>query len=453
MSGTLPSTPTPGAGQGRTRIRRVTAIFVITFVVLAAVLSPLLWSYVVERQNTSHEAAPGLSTGLQALGLVESTLPDQTNQTWTLFSTIGIASAVPFTPWIIGGYGTNATNSSWSTLWACNELPLPSVWNASALPARTGNLSDGRAPFWQFMFVSGSGSGGLVFAIGSYTSGLVRVVGPLTQTDSCIEELGMGAGSSYPPEALPDLATNVAGPLAYKVVHRLDPQYASYSVIWTSGWALMANDGWGSAVYSFGAGWDADFYECDQEGVVPPASSIIAWHISIGLQNGTPTASAALGVEFNCTLPSYVLTAAEGGISDQGAAHLASVDLNVTGLMRGAYAPETQGLAAWMVDPEIFGSGGLPEGVSPDSCLQWVASPSACDAPASGWYAVLVSPSGSWLDSYGLIGGSPGWADPGVPIVTGETLEVLATTPVDGLSFGFSAETSSPSIQTNSVGL
>jgi hypothetical protein len=64
-----------------------------------------------------------------------------------------------------------------------------------------------------------------------------------------------------------------------------------------------------------------------------------------------------------------------------------------------------------------------------------------CTPPAQGWYAVLLSPNGSWLDSYPSVSNGSAWSVAGVPLSHGDVLLFVGATgtPADatfGTSYG-----------------
>ena len=400
----------------------------------------------------------GLATGLGALTTIEEELDQKVSRSWTLFSVIGVASRSPYTPWVIGGnFGSLADSftSALATMWACGSLPTPSVWNVSGLSDRSENLTNGFAPFWQFMFVNESSPGELVFALGTYVNGSVRVIAPLYQSNSCIQALGMGPGFGLPPFSEPDLDTNIAGPLAYSAISEYDAGFGPYAVLWTDGVPLIANNGWESTLAGYGSAWGVTLTACGLAGSPPPLSPVTSWHVGVESENGTPTAGGVISTQFNCTLPEYRVTFGTVDIASTGVESSATMAVGVSALAKDAYVNNSQGVAAWMTLPQLRDSAGEPLPASADLCTAWILAAGSCRPPQSGWYAVLESPSGGWLDSYGLLDGSPGWEAPNVQIVSNETLVLLSSEPLSGSDddFALLPEVTSPQIQSSTVSL
>jgi hypothetical protein len=416
------------APPGRGFISRRGKIWVVATLATAAVTivaatSPLWW--VTLERPSDQDSHPGSVTGLQALDLVESLLHDRSSVSWEIFSDLGIAAHSSFTPWVVGS-GSSANNSS-VAMWACGSLGIVSVWNVSALPNRTGDLYDGFAPFWQFMFVNESGPGEFVFAIGTYDHGSVEAVLPLPETNPCIVALGLGSLTSLPPLAQPNLDTNVAGPLAFSYLQAPVSRLGLYAVLWTDGWVVVYNNGWGSYEYQYGASWGSDFYECGITGYSPTANSTVLVSAAEETQNGTPTVGLGLTTQGNCTLSEYNVSTKIGQNSARGSGYYVNLTLTVEGFALGKFVNDLPGLAAWTLHPDISLSNGSTEPVATDLCTGWTASPASCPPPTKGWYAVLTSPTGGWIDSFGFVNGSAEWVAPNPPLFSNETLTVVSS--------------------------
>lgn len=439
------------------KVRVIVAAVAVATIMVVAGLATVWWLGSVGSSHGQPSHA-GMATGLSALIVVEASLASTTSESWALFSALGIASHTPYTPGTLGGNLSASANLA--AMESCGSLPFPSIWNVSGLPDREGNLTDGYAPFWQFLFENESGPGVFDFAIGVYVAGSIHVAAPLVESNSCIQALGFSVYTSSFPLAQPNLETDVGGPLAYANVSRWYSLGSPYAVLWTDGWSMISNNGWESFAGGGGQAWGVTFYTCGQTGVEPPLSSWIAWHTDVETQNGTPEGGAVIATQFICTQSEYNVTMGNGGTSVLGSDFATSLTLGVSGSYHGRFGnvsdlKDTQGIAAWMVLPEVFNASQVPLPLAYDTCPAWVPGIGSCAAPTSGWYAVLLSPSGGWLDSYGLINGSGTWSAPNVPIVSNESLVVLYTHPVTGAgdTFTLDSQVASPQIQATTVGL
>jgi hypothetical protein len=407
--------------------RKVAAVVTASIVLIAGL--GIVWWLVSTGQLGGKNPAEEMTTGLGALALVQTALAKSTSQSWMVFSDIGIASHTPYTPGSLGGNLSAAADLN--AMDACASLPFTSIWNVSGLPDRSGNLTDGYAPFWQFLFENESKPGQFAFAIGVYVAGAVHVAAPLSDSNSCIQGLGLNTSTNLFPSSRPNLETNVGGPLAYAAVSRYYSLSVPYATLWTDGWPMVSNNGWESFVSfvgGYGEAWGVTFYTCGMTGVQPPVSSWIA-HDDVVSQNGTPVAWPVLATQSICTQSAYNLTLWGGQVAPRGTGSVAEFTLKVSGSGPSASLynlNDSQGVAAWMVHPQLSNSSGIPLSASSDLCPAWTQDPSGCLAPTAGWYAVLESPGGGWLDSFGLVNGSVEWAAPNVPIVSNESLEVFS---------------------------
>jgi len=427
----------------------------VAAVVVVCVASAGVGGWLYLNHSNGPSVPTGTTTGLAALSKIEVGLPDASGESWTLFSDIGIASPSPFTPWVLGG-NPNSSANQLATIWACGSLPMTTVWNVSALASRVGNVSDGYAPFWQFMFVNRSVNGQLTFSIGSYSQGRTEVVGPLSQTNACIERLGLGYGIPMPGPSRPNLETNLGGPLAFEsAAAELTTNFGPYALMWLDGLPMIANTGWDSFYSTAGVAWQASYYNCGLAGHIPPVESINSYHVSVWSQNGTPTASGPIGVAFNCTLPNYDLAGAPEQATGNPGNPQAQVGLTISGAFNGRTQANVQGLAAWMLQPRIVDSNQTLAEPSTDMCADWVSDLASCPYPSEGWYGVLLSPSGQWLDSYGATNGTSAWASPGVPVLTNETFVILGsrTTDLTGATLNFLPEIDWPQVSASPISL
>src|SRR5487761_127612 len=423
-------TPNPSApgrifssrGLGR---KRVAVVAVVVVILVAAVGT--VWWYGASQGQSGPALHPGLATGLDALSAVEERLANMGTQSWLVLSDIGVATNVAFTPWILGGDPGNLSQEL-ETIWTCGVLPLPSIWNASAVPAaRTGNITDGYAPFWQFVFANETSSKQWVFAIGSYVNGSAAVAGPLSQTDPCILDLGLGPGFEMFSPAFPNLPTDVGGPLAYSYVRSLGGDFGPYAALWMDGYPLIANAG----VDSFfgpvpGNMWQVTFYACGLSSGPPTPLSVVAGFAAVWSQQGQPTSAGLGSTTGNCTFASYSLFGSAMPVHLLGSGTAFQIDLTVNATGSAPYGPDAQGLSAWMLPAGLSDRNGTPIPATTNLCPGPVSSIASCPLPATGWYGVLLSPSGQWLDSYGTLSGSASWAVPNVPLLTDESLAILA---------------------------
>jgi hypothetical protein len=86
------------------------------------------------------------------------------------------------------------------------------------------------------------------------------------------------------------------------------------------------------------------------------------------------------------------------------------------------------GLANWMTFLNLTNASGPQPLLAPSSCASWVSTLSDCPSNASGWFAVLTSSYGEWIDSYGMENGTPRWANPVDGIASNQSLVIVTPT-------------------------
>jgi hypothetical protein len=84
------------------------------------------------------------------------------------------------------------------------------------------------------------------------------------------------------------------------------------------------------------------------------------------------------------------------------------------------------GLANWMTDWNLTTSSGAPLPVAGSGCAAWVPALADCASNESGWYAVVLSASGEWINSFGVQpGGAVGWSEPVTALVSHQELVIV----------------------------
>lgn len=389
-------------------------------VVALVVLAGLQW-FGITGQSTGKAGEPGLATGLGALNLVWKALNRTTHDNWVPISLLGLSSPTPYTPWISDW--ANLSNDT-ASLWACNALPIPSVWNSSLIPGRAGNVADGFAPFWQFAFAAEVGLNQLDFAVGTYLEGVVSVAGPLTTSNGCVQSLGLAAWTSIPSPAQPDFDSEDAAPAALFAVDSFDDALSPYAVIWFGGLPVIADQPRGVTTFGgYNSNWEFAFDKCGVSGTTPIPGASTAFVGGASYSKGTVTANILLGSNASCAFPGYNLTLTLSGSQHLGSGYQTSVRIGAT--------PSVQGMAVWMVDAALrYNNGSIVLPAIP-ACTGWIRDLQSC-VPSTGWVAALESPNGSWMDFCDQTGTPAVWAEPNAPLIANETIELLTPTSVVG---------------------
>ena len=393
------------------RASRLFAVLVAAIVVTSGGLFG--WLYLTHRSSGSVPPAGDGPTYREALSAVENDLGTTPGGPWTVFGAYGIATPVAFQVASLGwggepGNATNACRAAFSGL---------TIWNGT-MPLFDGSYASGTAPFWQFLFFSNASQ---QIALGTDVLGKTSVDPPIPMTSPCGQWV-QARGKAWGWAKFDLTPISVDSPTLAQTV-------------WDHGGSLWAKDDPPSAeMYVFGdndwAGWPAGiliaFQRCGlvgagytqpyaDFGVNPDGSSSVLFN---GSESCTPEQSVSgppipFEVEF-----SNASLALDGGtrIAEQSLqVYLGPPWTNVT----------TYGLGAWMFELSLADSEGQTLQSVASGCPTWVSTVSDCEASASGWYAVLITPTGGWLDSYPSPANASGWVDPAGSVLGYEALAIV----------------------------
>lgn len=352
----------------------------------------------------------GLGDGLtiyQAFPPLNATVAELLGGPWLLTSILGIAAEAPVAP--LPNYAASLN----LTMRLCGELPGVTIWNATGIPAFTGSLESGAAPFWSIIFKNASGS----YAYATDIEGAIHVVAPSAELNSCIQAAGIG--SDYTLSAF----ENTPGPaqVAYRAT---------------------------GAVFAFAHSPLVEYYVLGNAQVEEPDASPVGWVINYfrcdllrvsGIQNYSAVGINESGGKWfvdqgwlSCSLPEYdvdfgqVPTNATGGF---GRTTDVSLPFSVAAprvLANNTTLFDGWGLQAWMTSFNLVTSVGAPLPVAIPSCLTWGPGLISCPAETSGWFVVLQAQTGAWLDSYPSSSSLSAWTIPNV-ILSSQDRFVLVT--------------------------
>ncbi len=343
----------------------------------------------------------------------------------------GIATPLPFQPASLGwAANPNASN-------ACGfAFPGLTIWNGT-IPLFHGSYASGTAPFWQFLFFSNATR---QLASGTDVNQTVRVDPPISMTSWCA--LVMAADGTPWGWADYDVSPLTAD----------SPQMAQ------AAWGAGGSAEWvgrhrpSAEMYLFGQndwpGWTGGvmvaFQRCGLLGVggtQPYATTYVQPDGSFSFEvtgqvTCTPEDSLAgppipIDMEFS------------NGTSSLNGSSEEVVEALWVGLGSNPRLL-TFGLDAWMVRLDLLDSQGQALQSAASACPTWVSSLGKCVDNPSGWYAVLFTQNGSWIDSYPSSTNETGWSSPAGALlgddllaivtpsswnVTGDSLVVNETTP------------------------
>jgi hypothetical protein len=407
-------------GPQNTPLRGILVAGIVVVLVVAG--SAVWYEFDLRRTapgNSGNELADG-PTFAQAYSAVNGTVNGLPGGPWILSQAFGIASPVPSSPSSWGWPGTYP-----ETMFACgtafNGL---TIWNGS-LPLFNGTFNSGTAPFWQFVFFSNL-SGQLL--VGTDVDQKVTVYPGIGLSSPCAEYSRLNykpwvsakqiSDGLFPPDT-PAMASASWGAVAEKWVHGLGTEPTE---MYQFGDLPFGSGGLAST--------QLQFFTCGALGGVgaTPGLSVFtnpddpadvtSWtNYTLGC---TPTADnwtpVPIHVEFN--------NSAE--ISRGDATYYAEENEILTGYNTSNFTNQTLGVTSWMVNLSLTSPTKGPMVLGDGMCDNWTATYTDCPPDSSGWYAVLLSESGQWLDSYGMTAHQGAWTLPAVPIVSGQYLVVVA---------------------------
>ena len=422
----------PRARRGRT----VLALIVVVIVVSAGAV------YYSEREisgpSPGYPAPPrGWTTFLGAWADVSSAFSALVNGSWTVHFAEGVAADGHWSPpaalWALYGPGS----------WVPCEDQLSGVstltfWNASEYPSTqsSNDFTSGAAPLWTFVF---NGTHTLTF-VASWFLGRVSLNAALGQGSPCSDFSIFGASTFVTVDPNHELDSNaiaaevqaedeyfsqrppgVTGPTPMPVPpapgvalyfpgHQLLPSELSGRGLWTAAYWDCGLDG----EYGTSASWTGYLLNA----TTVPSGHTYQWFGSAG---GEP-----------CYDTEYLVSLSRTGVvgAPLGSGEYLEWRINVS-FMTSAVPPawNLTGLTTSLFGSELR-SGSPPFSVLPSAralCGSGSRNLTSCPAPSNGWYAVLLAPNGTWLDSYPTSPNGTNWSVPGLHIQSGDLVAFVAS--------------------------
>jgi hypothetical protein len=402
------------------RRRPVRIILVAAIVGLLAAASWGLWYELSPRQ--SKQGSGVVSDGptfAQAFSAVNGSVGRLPGGPWTLSQAFGIATPIPSSPSSWGWPGDYP-----ETMNACqpafNGL---TIWNGT-LPLFNGTFNSGTAPFWQFVFFSNQ-SGQLL--IGTDVVGEVAVYPPIGLSSACAVFSHLG----YEPWTSAKLISRGLFPIDTPVM--AEAAWGAVGKTWVDGLGEQLTEMYLIGNLPFGSGasptTQLEYFTCGTLGGVGVTrglsvftdpynpSDVAAWeNYSLGC---TPTANNWTAIPIHVDFANSTVThGQEGGYYAQNFQVMSGSNVS-------DQSNQTLGITSWMVNLSLTSSSGgsLPLGTS--GCNDWTRTYTNCLPYPSGWYAVLLSKSGEWMDSFGETTYQGAWSLSVVPIVSGQFIVVV----------------------------
>jgi hypothetical protein len=400
-------------------------------VAMAAVLAVLLvlgafgFRIPASSKSTAETVADG-PTLHEALSAVNSSIGLEGGGPWALFSVYGIAAPVPFSPNLIGYAHTNVTVNSCSQ--AFDGLTL---WNGT-LPLFNGTFNSGTAPFWQLAYFSNSTQ---QILLATDVLGQASLYPPIAYPSACMPWYDFPGSSANWTSAnnIPEIDSSVAARVAWDaalqgsvtVGDSISVNEPETEIITVGPGVFM---GLGDAVSAYGVYFD----RCGEVGVVGIQPLIAAGVGSTGQLIGTANLThncalikSGVGVydsEYDLLFSPPSINS--GPLTTQIAAGFQVAIALPNGTLGNFY--DEVGLANWMTSWNLTTSSGQILPLGTPNCRSWVSSVADCVASSSGWYAVILSAGGEWVNSYGALpGGGVGWSEPVTALVSHQQLVIV----------------------------
>lgn len=416
----------------------MTAVVIALFLVVSVSFGG--W-YLVERVLPSLLSSSVRDDGptfYQALASLNSSVVNESGGPWSIFSVMGIAAQEPYSPSVKGYVVINASLPVNGCQAALNGLTM---FNGS-IPIFTGTFNSGTAPFWQFAYYSAATSEVLV---GTNVLGTAHLFSPFPLQSNCTH--GWGDFELDPSEWTAQIYSNSSlppnSPIAARLVwNNIDTGYLDRHLplveLFTSGPAMLA----ATQDLPYGR-LGVDFVSCGIAGFTGYKTD---WAAGYGMayysgvnKNGSYPGGPPFNSSTNCylgnapTIPDAVTGAYQFLLSNVTASTAtditritASTAVNFA-LTGGGEYYDTWGLANWMTSWNLTTPSNTRLPLGMPACASWVPSVEDCVANSSGWYAVLLSASGEWINSYGVLpNGTVGWSQQVTVLVSHQQLVIVA---------------------------
>jgi hypothetical protein len=403
--------------QALHRSRAGLAVLIAITVVAATVGGAWIWLHTTSGSPASRtEVRADGPTLYGALAALNGSLSTASGGPWTLYAVWGIASPEPFDPDALGWNNYSQAVNSCS-----EEFSGLTMWNGS-IPIFDGTFNSGTAPFWQFAFFSNSSQAVL---IATNVLGHPHVYPPMAMTSPCA--IGTALGDS------PWVYSKVLSPLpvdtpilAESAMRAIGAQWVSdhkspYEV-YTFGFNLWGSGNLAGLIVKF-----ARCAEIDYTGVQPLLEVGVTFNGSsnsyfVGEQgcgnvdslNPPPPVYSPYLLNFT---PPTTFSSVDGILLNQT---FQVLEGNKT---TGFYS-NAEGLVSWMTTLTLRTAADLKLQSAAPTCTNWVSWIGDCPN-ATGWFAVLTSASGEWLDSYPSSPGGSQWELPTTSLADGQELVVV----------------------------
>ncbi len=392
--------------------RRFGVALIVLCIVVASAFGAFL--FINDTKPAKTTSKPDGPTFYQALAAVNGSVSRQPGGPWTLYGVWGIATPVPFSPnaipWPQDNQSVNSCQAQFNGL---------TLWNGS-IPLFNGSVNSGTAPFWQFAFFSNAS---LSISIATDVLGTPRVYPSMSMSSKCA--LGTSLADTpwtwaryftpFPADT-PIMAQSAWAAIGEKWISSNQPAYAAY---------ILGSAWWGSGVP---AGLILQLARCGEVGYagVQPIVDVVlnANGTSNNYFDGNQSCGNVVSLGPPPVYGPFKLYFATSILTVGSSALTANQSFQVT--YGNRTDSDASGLVSWMTRLNLTTAGGQRLPLATPGCASWVPSLADCQANTPGWYAVLLSSSGAWLDAYPSSPNASTWEVPSVSFVSNQYLIVIA---------------------------
>ena len=366
---------------------------------------------------------PGWVTFDSAWSTVSSFFAAQSRGPWTVAFAEGVAADAPWAPPI--SLWAFATPGVWDACAAqLAGISTLTFWNSSEYPYATGPTvyTSGAAPLWTFIF---NGSATPTF-VATWLLGQVVLNGILEPGNPCLGDYLFQQNPGNPIDVSVAADSNAVAAAAAAGSALTNPPGtiatptppSSVFAAYFPGPQLLPFYHGGSAQWSLAYG------ECGMAGQQDTNYTLTEYVLAA--TNPTPQGPSMWGVT-SCFDSYYYLQLnrttvqvlpAPTGLDREWS-------LNVSYLSSAVPARwSIWDLVASQLQFTLWPQGppAPPINSSAAPCTAQDPTLDNCTMPTSGWYLVLLSPTGAWLDSYPTVANGTAWSIPNLEVVTGDRL-------------------------------
>ncbi len=351
--------------------------------------------------------------------------------------------------WTVGFAEGAAADGPWSppaVLWAevdpvtwdecasqLSGVSTLTFWNASLYPFSntTDVFSSGAAPLWTFIF---NGTDTSTF-VASWLTGRVILNGVLGPASPCfgvsspMNDVFRGA-SFDPVRPTVELDSNAIASAAIAEQRNASLLHVAPVPVPPSPAFALYFPGPQSVPITADAPdtWVVTYGQCGLLGQLGSGFTLTDY-----IFNGSSaTGNSWFSIDLTCADSYYVLKMGNTTIAGPPSSSGVYRAWNVSSEFLTSAVPEVwtaSDLATTMLRWEVLNgaSGNLPIASVAALCGPFSANFSSCVPPSSGWYAVLLSPDGTWLDSYPSVANGTAWTVLGVPVADGDRIVFVGT--------------------------